>query len=403
MYGLLGKKLGHSFSKEIHNLIGGYEYRFYEVEKENIKDFMQSGIEGFNVTIPYKMKIMKYLDEISDKAKKIGCVNTVVRRGDKWIGDNTDYFGFKYTLHSFKTQFKKALILGDGATSKTIETVLADQNISYTKLSRKIQPYYSQVGEFVDVDLIVNTTPVGMYPNNGEKLIELEQFKNVQAVIDVVYNPFITSILFDAKRKNIPYSNGLKMLVAQAIEASKIFTGVDSNDKIEEIISKLEKKKNIILIGMPGSGKSTVARIMAEKTNRKFVDLDSEVKRKTNRTIDDIFENEGEEKFREIESELCEEFGKKNNLIISTGGGVITKERNYEPLKQNGIIYLLDRKLDELNIDGRPLSKSYGTAEELWQKRKNGYLKFADKIIKKDNSKIAAEQILGDFYENTCD
>lgn len=398
-YGLLGEKLGHSFSKEIHNLIGKYQYDLYEKKIDEIEDFLKSGIYGFNVTIPYKIEIMKYLDEISPIAKKIGCVNTVYKKDGKWIGDNTDYFGFKYTLESLKEEISSAIILGDGATSKTVATVLEDKKIEFQKISRKKTPYYFQIEEFLNVELIVNTTPIGMYPNNGENLISIKNFKNLKGVIDVVYNPLITSLLFEAREMGIPHSNGLMMLVAQAVKAAEIFTETKI-DNIREITSEMMKQENIVLVGMPDSGKSSIAPLIAEKMSREFVDLDLEIEKFSGEKIDDIFKKYGEAKFREMETEVCKKFGKLNGLVISTGGGVVIREENYQPLKQNGKIYLLKRKLNELHLENRPLSKEYGTAEQLWQKRERQYLRFADKTIENTSVKKAAEEIIEDFNEN---
>ncbi|EGY80266.1 shikimate kinase [Peptoniphilus indolicus] len=398
-YGLLGEKLGHSFSKEIHNLIGKYQYDLYEKKIDEIEDFLKSGIYGFNVTIPYKIEIMKYLDEISPIAKKIGCVNTVYKKDGKWIGDNTDYFGFKYTLESLKEEISSAIILGDGATSKTVATVLEDKKIEFQKISRKKTPYYSQIEEFLNVELIVNTTPIGMYPNNGENLISIKNFKNLKGVIDVVYNPLITSLLFEAREMGIPHSNGLMMLVAQAVKAAEIFTETKI-ENIREITSEMMKQENIVLVGMPDSGKSSIAPLIAEKMSREFVDLDLEIEKFSGEKIDDIFKKYGEAKFREMETEVCKKFGKLNGLVISTGGGVVIREENYQPLKQNGKIYLLKRELNELHLENRPLSKEYGTAEQLWQKREKQYLRFADKTIENTSVKKAAEEIIEDFNEN---
>lgn len=398
-YGLLGEKLGHSFSKEIHNLIGKYQYDLYEKKIDEIDDFLKSGIDGFNVTIPYKIEIMKYLDEISPIAKKIGCVNTVYKKDGKWAGDNTDYFGFKYTLESLNVEISSAIILGDGATSKTVATVLEDKKIEFQKISRKETPYYSQIEEFLNVELIVNTTPIGMYPNNGENLISIKNFKNLKGVIDVVYNPLITSLLFEAREMGIPHSNGLMMLVAQAVKAAEIFTETKI-DNIREITSEMMKQGNIVLVGMPDSGKSSIAPLIAEKMSREFVDLDLEIEKFSGEKIDDIFKKYGEVKFREMETEVCKKFGKLNGLVISTGGGVVIRKENYQPLKQNGKIYLLKRELNELHLENRPLSKEYGTAEQLWQKRERQYLRFADKTIENTSAKKAAEEIIEDFNEN---
>lgn len=400
-YGLLGRKLGHSFSKEIHEALNLYSYDLYEREEQELEDFTNSDIKGFNVTIPYKETIMPYLDELTDRAQKMGCVNSVVKRNGKIIGDNTDYFGFDYLLSSFKTDFSKAIILGDGATSKTIKNVLKDRNISYVNLSRKKPPFYSDIKDFKDYDLLINATPVGMYPNTGESLVNLDSLDNLKAVVDVIYNPYITELLFLAREKNIAYRNGLTMLVGQAIEAARFFTGEDiSYDKIDEIVSMINSDKNIVLIGMPGAGKTSLGRKLSKLTGKVFVDSDLEIKRIYKKAPSQIIKEESEEKFRKLETELLEKISKEKNQVIATGGGVVTRAENYKNLKKNSIIYFVDRDLDKLELTDRPLSTDI---DRLWRERKNLYQKFSDRKVFNDEIDVAARKIKEDFYENTCD
>lgn len=400
-FGLLGKKLAHSFSKEIHAMISDYEYKMYEKEPEEIKDFVNSNIDGFNVTIPYKVEIMKYLDEISPRAKSIGCVNTVIKRNGKVYGDNTDYYGFSYILDSLNEDFTKAIVLGDGATSQTIDTVLKDRNIEINHLSRKNPPFYNQIEEFEDCDLLINATPVGMYPNNGKSLVELDKLENLKGVLDVVYNPNITELLFKAKERNIKYSNGLAMLVAQAVEAARIFLDKDFDKSlIEQIYKKIDEEQNIVLIGMPGSGKTTIGRLLAQKINKKFVDIDQEIAKKSKKTIPQIFDEVGEEGFRKIEREVTANFGKEKNQVISTGGGVVTINENYKPLKQNGRIYFIERELEALSQDERPLSKDFEAVKKLWDKRKDKYEEFSDYKLENIDIETCIDEIIEDFYEN---
>lgn len=400
-YGLLGRKLGHSFSKEIHEALNLYSYDLYEREEQELEDFTNSDIKGFNVTIPYKETIMPYLDELTDRAQKMGCVNSVVKRNGKIIGDNTDYFGFDYLLSSFKTDFSKAIILGDGATSKTIKNVLKDRNISYVNLSRKKPPFYSDIKDFKDYDLLINATPVGMYPNTGESLVNLDSLDNLKAVVDVIYNPYITELLFLAREKNIAYRNGLTMLVGQAIEAARFFTGEDiSYDKIDEIVSMINSDKNIVLIGMPGAGKTSLGRKLSKLTGKVFVDSDLEIKRIYKKAPSQIIKEESEEKFRKLETELLEKISKEKNQVIATGGGVVTRAENYKNLKKNSIIYFVDRDLDKLELTDRPLSTDI---DRLWKERKALYQKFSDRKVFNDEIDVAARKIKEDFYENTCD
>lgn len=401
-FGLLGKDLPHSFSKTIHEQIADYTYDLYEKNIEDLEDFIKSDISGFNVTIPYKEEIIKYLDYLSPRAKSIGAVNTVIKKDGRLLGYNTDYFGFDFLLTSLGESFTRAIILGDGATSKTISAVLADKNIAYVKLSRKKSLTYADLDKFNDADLLINATPVGMYPNNGKALVDLDRLPRLKAVVDVVYNPYITQILFEARARNIKYANGLKMLIAQALETSSIFQNKDLDYKmIEEIEANILKNRNIVLIGMPGSGKSSIGRRLAEFTHKKFVDTDKEIEKIANMPISEIFEKYGEDKFRDFEKYIINKVGKETNQIIATGGGVVKDPVNYRPLKQNSQIYLIKRNLSDLDQKGRPLSTSYGAIEALWQERKESYYKFADKEIENIGIESSADLIIGDFYENT--
>lgn len=401
-FGLLGKDLPHSFSKTIHEQIADYPYDLYEKNIEDLEDFIKSDISGFNVTIPYKEELIKYLDYLSPRAKRIGAVNTIIKRDGKILGYNTDYFGFDYLLQSLGENFTRAIILGDGATSKTIGIVLADKKISYVKLSRKKSPYYADLDKFNDADLLINATPVGMYPNNGKSLIDLDKLPKLKAVVDVIYNPYITEILFEARDRKIKYANGLKMLVGQALESSSIFQNNDLDYKIiEEIEANILKNRNIVLIGMPGSGKSSIGRRLSNKTGKKFVDTDKEIEKIANMPISEIFEKCGEEKFRDLEKSIINKVGKETNQIIATGGGVVKDPANFRPLKQNSLIYFIKRNLSDLDREGRPLSTNYRAIEGIWQERKDFYQLFSDKKIPNISIDQSVELIIGDFYENT--
>lgn len=401
-FGLLGKDLPHSFSKTIHEQIADYAYDLYEKKFDELEDFIKSDISGFNVTIPYKEEVIKYLDYLSPRAKRIGAVNTVIKRDGKILGYNTDYFGFDFLLTSLGENFTKAIILGDGATSKTIAQVLADKNIAYVKLSRKNPPYYKDLETYKDADLLINATPVGMYPNNGKALVDLDKLPRLKAVVDVVYNPYITEILFEARDRKIKYANGLKMLVGQALESSSIFQNKDLDYKIiEEIEANILKNRNIVLIGMPGSGKSSIGSKLSEKTGKNFVDTDAEIEKTTQMTISEIFEKYGEKTFRDLEKSIINKIGKETNQVIATGGGVVKDPANFRPLKQNSLIYFIKRNLSDLDRKGRPLSTSYGAIESLWEERKESYYGFADVEIENIDIEPSADLIIGDFYENT--
>lgn len=388
--GLLGRKLGHSYSPEIHSYLADYSYALFEKEPEEIGDFLKNGdFAGINVTVPYKKEVIPYLDELSDRAKKLGAVNTIVRRGGKLIGHNTDYFGFEMMLRrsGLAVSGKKALVLGSGGASNTAVAVLRESGANVVVISRSGENNYENLCLHADAALIVNTTPVGMYPHTGASPLELDLFPNLEGVLDVVYNPARTKLLLDAEDRGIAAENGLLMLVAQAKEASEWFTDSPiSNDKIDEIHGILRQKmENIVLIGMPGCGKSTIGAALAEKTGRTVIDADAEIVRKAGKSIPVIFVESGEEGFRAIETEVLAELGKQSGLIIATGGGCVTRERNYPLLHQNGRIFWLTREIDMLPTDGRPLSQA-NKLGDMYQIRKPLYERFADAVIDNNGS-----------------
>ncbi|WP_425538832.1 shikimate kinase [Microaceticoccus formicicus] len=408
-FGLLGRKLGHSYSPVIHKKLGDYSYELFEREPGEIEDLIKrSDIHGLNVTIPYKEEVMKYCDEIRERASSIGCVNTIFKTDSgKIIGDNTDYAGFEYILdrNSIETENKTVLILGNGATSKTVAAVLKDRNAKVVKLGRSTSPSLKDIYDYADADIIVNTTPVGMYPNNLESLVDLKRFSKLTAVLDVVYNPMRTKLILDARKLGIVNSDGLPMLVVQAVAATEIFQNKNiSNNLIEEIITDLRRETgNIVLVGMPGSGKSTIGRLIAEKSGKVFIDTDELIEQKSGMVIPLIFEKYGEEHFRKLEIDAVREAGKKTGCVISTGGGVVTRMENYEPLIQNGRVYFIERDLQKLSTGGRPLSKDMDAVNSLWENRKDLYEFFSDKSVNNTVINETAESILEDFYENIAD
>lgn len=389
--GLLGRKLGHSYSPQIHGYLGNYTYALFEKEPDEIGDFLRNGdFTGINVTIPYKKEVIPFLDELSPTARRLGAVNTIVRHSDGTLfGHNTDYFGFASMVQrsGLDVTGKKVLVLGSGGASNTVVAVLQELEAAVVIISRSGENHYGNLHRHADAAVIVNTTPVGMYPNTGISPVDLKAFPKLEGVLDVVYNPARTQILLDAENMGLPTDNGLWMLVAQAKEAAEYFTGAAIDDTvIETIHRKLSAQmQNIVLIGMPGCGKSTIAEALAEKLGRTAVDADAEIIRLAGKSIPDIFAEDGEDVFRDWEAKALEALGKQSGLIIATGGGCVTKERNYPLLHQNGKIFWLQRRLDVLPTDGRPLSQA-NKLSDMYAKRKPLYEAFADHAIDNNGS-----------------
>ena len=387
--GLLGRKLGHSYSPQIHAFLGDYSYDLFEKEPDQIQDFLKNGdFTGINVTIPYKKDVIPYLDEISDVARKMGAVNTIVRRPDgSLFGHNTDYFGFASMVKrsGLEVAGKKVLVLGSGGASNTVTAVLKELGSTVIVVSRSGENNYANLHLHRDASVIVNTTPVGMYPHTGVSPVDLKQFPHLEGVLDVVYNPARTQFLLDAETLGLPCCNGLWMLVAQAKEAAEYFTGIPISDSvIETIYRKLSQQmQNIVLIGMPGCGKSTVAELLAKELKRNLLDADAEIIRLAGKCIPDIFSQDGEEVFRSWETQALDALGKGSGAIIATGGGCVTRPQNYPLLHQNGRIFWLQRPLNVLPTEGRPLSQA-NALSDLYAVRKPMYESFADHII--DNS-----------------
>ena len=398
--GLLGEKLGHSYSPAIHAQLGGYEYRLYEKAPDELDGFLRGGDwDALNVTIPYKKSVMPYCTELSDTARRIGSVNTLVRRADGTLyGDNTDAFGFDSLLlcGGFDVRGKKALVRGSGGSSVTVCDVLRSRGAAAVVISRTGENNYENLDRHADAKIIVNTTPVGMYPNNGASPVELSRFPACEGVLDLIYNPARTALLLQAETRGIPCANGLYMLVAQAKRSAELFTGEAIDDAaIGRITHALAAEmQNVVLIGMPGCGKTTVAKLLAEKTGRPVFDADGELVKAAGRDIPAIFAADGEDGFRKLETQTLRELGKRSGAIIATGGGCVTRRENYDLLHQNGTIFWLTRDLKKLPTDGRPLSQR-GDLQRMYETRRPLYEAFADHTIANDGTaEDAARQIL---------
>ena len=399
--GVLGRKLGHSYSPQIHKHLGDYEFHIFEKEPDELTDFLQNGdFSGTNVTIPYKKDVIPYLDEISPIAQKLGAVNIIVRRDGKLIGHNSDHFGFKSMVQKsgLSPAGKKCLVLGSGGASATVQSVLKDFGAQVVVISRSGENNYDNLHLHADAAIIVNTTPLGMYPHTGQAPLNVAQFPKLEGVLDIVYNPARTQIMLDAENLGIPTMNGLWMLVAQAKEAAEWFTNsVISDEKISEIYEILRSQmENIVLIGMPGCGKSTVGRLLAEQTGKEFVDADEKIVELAGKSIPEIFAQDGEEVFRSFETKALEELGKRSGLVIATGGGCVTKARNYPLLHQNGTIIWLKRDLDQLPTDGRPLSQA-NDLTMMYETRKPMYEAFADHAIDNNDSVTDTVRAIGEL------
>lgn len=398
--GLIGRKLGHSYSPQIHAMLGDYPYKLYELEPEDIGNFLTTNrFTGLNVTIPYKKDVIPYCSDLTPAAKKLGSVNTILRQANgSLIGHNTDYFGFLSTIRKtgLSVSGKKSLVLGSGGASVTAVAVLRELGSEVVVISRSGKNNYSNLHTHSNAALIVNATPVGMYPNNGISPVSLDIFPALEGVIDMIYNPSTTALLQQAKERNLIAENGLWMLVAQAKESAEWFTDKAIDDSIiPTIYNKLyHQMQNIILVGMPGCGKSTVGKILSEMTGRQFIDSDSYIAQSAGMPIPDILATNGEEHFRLLETDCLSQLGKKSGAIIATGGGCVTRSRNYPLLHQNGTIVWLQRNIADLPTDGRPLSKS-GSLIDMYRIRRPLYELFSDLTVSNDRDPMTtAKEIL---------
>lgn len=389
-YGLIGEKLGHSFSREIHNLLASYTYDLKELPKNELDTFMKSrNFKGVNVTIPYKESVIPYLDEIDEAAKAIGAVNTIVNREGRLIGYNTDFYGMRELLLSRSIRIEKRFVavLGTGGTSKTACAVAKSLGASrIVRVSRN--PHsdgdisYDELEAIkTDIQIIINTTPVGMYPNENCAPLDIDGFSALEGVVDAIYNPLRTKLISDARARQIRAAGGLYMLVAQAARAAELFTG-DCNmmQKTEKAYcSILKNKQNIVLVGMPGSGKSTLGLMLAKKTGKAFYDSDSEIEKQTGMCIPDYFSKYGEDGFRAIETDVIKRLSLLGGIVIATGGGAVIRSENIDSLAKNGIIVYLDRPISDIKItSNRPLTRSVDDLKKKYYERHEMYEKSAD-------------------------
>ena len=387
--GLLGRKLGHSYSPQIHAYLGDYSYELFEREPEDVEKFLKEGdFSAINVTIPYKKTVMPYC-RLTDTAKYMGSVNTIVRQPDgSLLGHNTDYFGFTSMVRKsgLDVHGKKCLVLGSGGASVTAVAVLREMGAQVIVISRNGEDNYENLHRHADASVICNCTPVGMYPNNGVSPVDLDLFPALEGVLDMIYNPARTQLLMDAAARGLIAENGLWMLVAQAKEAAEWFLNKKLPDSlIQFVYGKMRQQmENIILVGMPGCGKSTLGQLLAQQLGKAFVDADQELVRTYGTDIPTIFETEGEAGFRIKETAVLETLGKQAGLVIATGGGCVTRSANYPLLHQNGTIFWLRRDLEKLPSEGRPLSQII-KMEDMYRIRKPLYGSFSDYCI--DNNR----------------
>lgn len=407
-FGLLGRTLGHSFSPRIHSALGNTNYELFEREPSQLQEFFADPeLQGINITIPYKVNALEACDVVDPRAERIGCVNTMVRKDGKWHGYNTDYDGFVFTLQhaGIDVSGKECIILGDGASSATVHVALEDlgaKNIVH--LSRKTAPFYGDAPNYYETaQIIINCTPIGMYPHNPANLIDITQFSKLEGVVDLIYNPRRTILLLQAEMMEIPHCDGLPFLVTQGVEAANHFQGESFGTKeIEQILRDMRREKeNIILIGMPGVGKTTVGKALGEEMGRTCVDVDHELEKEIG-DISTYITEQGEPAFREKEAEMIAKFGTQTGLIISTGGGCVTVPKNFAHLRQNGRIYQLTQPVENLSTSGRVLSSGgIERLRELEATRTPMYESFAQCIVKHNrNAPETVATILEDFEAN---
>ena len=390
-YGCIGKKLTHSFSKEIHAKLADYPYELIELREEDVAPFFtKKEFAAVNVTIPYKQTVIPYLDCVSEIASRIGAVNTVVNKNGKLYGYNTDYYGMKALIERIGVDLagKKVLVLGTGGTSKTARVLASDLGASQilTVSRRKTEEfitYEEAVADHSDAQVIINTTPSGMYPDCDSKPIDIDPFRQLEGVVDVVYNPLRTNLILDAKARGIKAEGGLYMLVMQAVVAVEKFldTSVPKETADRVYASIFAAKENVVLTGMPGSGKSTVGKLL-DIPGFAFFDTDAEIEKRCGCAIKDLIGEKGEPYFRDLETKVIRDISRESCRIISTGGGAILREENVRYLKQNGKLFFLDADLGRLQAtDDRPLSDTEEKLKKLYDARIGIYRGTADVTV----------------------
>ena len=398
-YGLLGEHLGHSYSPRMHKLLGGYDYELFEVAPDALAAFLQSADwDGLNVTIPYKKSVVPFCGALTDRARAIGSVNTLTRLPDgSLLGDNTDYAGFSWLLSHSGAQVRgrKALVLGDGGAAATVRAVLREAGAApIVTISRRGEDNYETLDRHADAFLIVNTTPLGMYPQNGAAAVDLKRFPACRCVLDLIYNPARTQLMLQADALGIPAFGGLGMLVEQARAAAERFLGEPIADaRMRAVLDQLEREsRNVALIGMPGCGKTTTGRALAARTGRRFVDLDELLAAHLGRSAGDYLRLHGEAAIRREETAALRETSKQSGLVLATGGGVVTRPENLPLLQQNSRIVYLRRPLADLPAEGRPLSLARGV-EALAREREPLYESWSELTISAGSPEEAARQI----------
>ena len=394
-FGLIGEHLGHSFSKEIHGKLSDRPYELREIPRNELAGFLsRREFKGINVTIPYKEAVLPRLDFVSSEARQIGAVNTIVNRDGRLCGYNTDYFGFSALADRVGIDFKgsRVLILGAGGAAKTVAAVAADRSaasVTHAVRSPKVpgQISLSAIESGAPYDLVVNCTPAGMFPNEDECIVDLKAFPQLKGAIDLIYNPLRTDFILDAQELGVPAEGGLYMLVAQAVKAREYFDGIPGQGGDDLFEDLLKAKRNLVLTGMPASGKSTLGRILSEKTGRPFLDTDDLIVRKAGKPISRIFSDEGETAFRALESDVIRELSSQTGLVIATGGGAILDPQNVRRLKRNGLICFIRRDPDRLvPTPDRPLSSDRAAMHALYERRKDAYARATEYVIDNDGS-----------------
>ncbi len=399
-YGLIGEKLGHSFSPDIHRKLAGYDYRLVELKPEELGPFLERGaFFGLNVTIPYKKAVIPYCSNLTDQARRIGSVNTILRRKDgTLLGHNTDYDGFCYLLREAGAQVagRKALILGTGGVSLTVRTALEDLGAGeIVFISRSGPDNYENLDRHADAQILVNATPVGMYPKTDACPVELSRFPQLEGAFDLIYNPSRTRFFQQAEKLGVARVNGLGMLVAQAKAAAERFLDISLPDeRVKEIAREIEgRTRNLLLIGMPGCGKTTVGQALAQRLGRPLVDTDDLVEKTAGCSIPEIFSRDGEEVFRRLEHEAICQVCRESGQVIAVGGGAVTREENLGPMRENSTVIFLRRPVDQLPVEGRPISQA-NNLEELYRRRLPLYQKTADLSVENCQMEETAEEII---------